>query len=61
MKELKGKTIGELGGLLAEKREELRLFRFAVSGGKTKNVKSCLDIRKSIARILTEINSKKVK
>lgn len=59
MKELKGKTIGELEQMLFEKKEALRVFRFEVSGGKAKNVKAGQNIRKSIARILTMINSQR--
>lgn len=60
MKEFKGKNKGELEKELQGKREALRVFRFDVSGGKVKNVKTGKGIRKAIARILTELNSAKV-
>ena len=61
MDEFKGKNVEELERLLREKREALRVFRFEVLGGKTKNVKMGRTIRTAIAQILTEINSQKVK
>jgi len=45
----------ELIKMLGEKRESLRVFRFGVTGGKTKNVKEGRTLRKEIARILTEL------
>ncbi len=50
----------ELMKVLVEKREALRAFRFGVTGGKTKNVKEGRTIRRTIARILTELGSRKV-
>ena len=45
----------ELMKMLDEKRESLRVFRFGVTGGKTKNVKEGKILRREIARILTEL------
>ena len=59
MKELKGKTKGELDKMLAEKREALRVFRFEVTGGKIKNVKTGRNIRTAVAQILTELSIQK--
>ena len=59
MKEYKDKSIGELEKVLVEKREALRVFRFAMSGSKVKNVKVGRGIRKDIARVMTEINGSK--
>lgn len=53
-----GKTKEELTRLVAEKREAVRVFRFAMTGSKTKNVKEGRTVRKEIARLLTEINRK---
>ncbi len=47
------KTLMEM---LAEKREALRLFRFGTAGSKTRNVKEGQNLKKDIARILTEKN-----
>ncbi|MBI5005373.1 MAG: 50S ribosomal protein L29 [Candidatus Lloydbacteria bacterium] len=46
---------------LSENREGLRQFRFGVAGSKTKNVKESANRRKVIARILTELNTRKNK
>jgi ribosomal protein L29 len=46
----------ELANMLKEKREALRVFSFALSGGKVKNVKEGNNLKKEIARILTAIN-----
>lgn len=59
MKELTGKTVAELRAMLAEKREALRVFRFDAAAGKHKNVKAGSTIRKTIAQILTVMNSAK--
>ncbi len=56
MKELINKTEKELGQLLKEKKEALRVFRFALSGGKTKNIKEGMNLKKEIARIMTALN-----
>jgi ribosomal protein L29 len=61
MKEFKGKNRGELEGILRDKREALRVFRFEMSGGKIKNVKTGRNLRTEIAQILTEINIQKTK
>ncbi len=52
-KELLSKSVEDLNKLLTEKREALRVFRFASTGAKSKNVKEGRAIRKDIARILT--------
>lgn len=41
---------------LEEKREALRLVRFGTAGSKTRNVKESLNLRKEVARIMTELN-----
>ncbi len=55
----KGKTRSELERLVADNREKLRTFRFAMAGGKTKNMKAGKAARKEIARILTELSKTK--
>ncbi len=57
-KELKEKSEKELEKMLKETREELRKFRFSQVGSSTRNVKQGQELRKKIARILTEINSR---
>lgn len=58
IKNIREKNDKELLDLLYEKRKALRLFRFGISGSKTKNIKEGNNTRKEIARILTEINSR---
>lgn len=55
--EYKGKTEQELAKLLEEKKKELRVFRFSITGTKIKNVKQGKTLRKEIARILTVLNT----
>lgn len=54
------KTTGteELMKMIAEKREMLRAFRFGGAGSRTRNVREGRGIRKDIARLLTEVNSR---
>lgn len=59
MLEIKGKNNNELEKMLIEKREALSSFRFSGAGGKTRDVKHGRNIKKDIARILTQVNTKK--
>jgi ribosomal protein L29 len=59
MKDLINKKEGELKQMLIEKREALRVFKFAMSGSKTKNLKEGAHLKKEIAQILTVLNSNK--
>jgi ribosomal protein L29 len=54
MKDLHNKNEKELSKLLTEKVEALRVFRFNISGSKTRNVREGRALRKDIARIYTE-------
>lgn len=56
MKELINKTENELKQLLKEKQEALRVFRFAMTGSKTKNLKEGQNLKKEIAQIMTLLN-----
>ena len=58
MKSLKEKEKKDLEKLLLEKRKALRIFRFSISGSKVKDVKEGKNIRKEIARILTELSAR---
>lgn len=49
----------ELQKLAETKREELRTLRFSASGSKNRNVKSARNLRKEVARALTELNGRK--
>jgi len=57
--ETKQKSEKDLRKDLASQKESLRNFRFGVAGSKAKNIKEGMNIRKGIARILTELNSRK--
>jgi ribosomal protein L29 len=61
MKEYKDITEKELNTLLTEKRAALQSFRFGVAGSKSKNVFEGRNIRKEIARIMTELSLRKNK
>lgn len=61
MAELTKKNDNDLKKELREKREALRAFRFSVTGSKTRNVREGRNLRKSIARILTVLNSRREK
>lgn len=59
MEDISKKTIPELETTLREKKEELRKFRFSMTGSKIKDVKHGMNLRKDIARILTILNNNK--
>lgn len=54
-------TPQELAKLVEDKREELRVLRFSASGSKNRNVKLPRQLRKDIARAMTEITAQKAK
>ncbi len=58
MTERSTKSEKDLVKELGERREALRVIRFNVAGSKTKNVKEVKGLKKEVARILTEINSR---
>ncbi len=58
-KDIAGKTSSEINKLIAEKREELRVFRFGGAGAKVKNVKAGASIRRDIARLMTALSAQK--
>ena len=53
-------TVEDLHKEIAEKREALRGFRFGSAGSRSRNVREGRTIRKDIARLLTEMNSRKI-
>ena len=53
---LKGMKGSELQKKLAILQENVRVIRFKAEGSKSKNVKELFNLRKQIARILTEVN-----
>jgi ribosomal protein L29 len=60
MKDLKTKNADDLQKLLVEKQDALRAFRLGLTGSKVKNVKEGAEIKKDIARILTQISSQRI-
>ncbi|TSC54802.1 MAG: hypothetical protein LiPW30_268 [Parcubacteria group bacterium LiPW_30] len=60
MKDLKTKKDEDLKKLLVEKQDALRAFRLGLSGSKIKNVKEGAEIKKDIARIMTEVSSRRI-
>jgi len=58
-KELKSKTEKELGELLNQSRDKLRDLRFKDANKQLKSVREIRVIKKTIAGILTLINSQK--
>ena len=48
----------ELKGKLLELQETLRVLKFKTEGGKSKNVKEAGNIKREIAKVLTEVNKK---
>jgi len=60
MADLKKQSVADLQKELADKRNALRLFRFGEAGSRTRNVKEGRTIRRDIARILTEMNARKL-
>ncbi len=57
---LKGLNIDELKKNLITLRESLRVLHFKNEGSKSKNVKEQANVKKQIARVLTEINKNNI-
>ena len=57
--EVTKKSKQELTTVLMEKRNALRDLRFGISGSKNRNVKAGAALKKDIARILTELTSRR--
>jgi ribosomal protein L29 len=53
-------SVQDLHKEIAEKREALRAFRFGSAGSRSRNVREGRTIRKDIARLMTEMNARKV-
>ncbi|MBU0707818.1 50S ribosomal protein L29 [Patescibacteria group bacterium] len=61
IEELRAKPAKELNILLQELREKERDLRFKISAKQMKNVRELRDIKKTIAKIFTVLNSKQSK
>lgn len=53
--DIKGKSKIELMKTLKEKRDAFQAFKYELSGGKVKDLKKGRNIRKEIARVMTEL------
>ena len=58
-KDIQKSSDKDLVTLVAEKREELRKFRFGTAGAGTRDVRAIRAARKEVARSLTELNVRK--
>ena len=56
-KDLDGKSLKELNGLLAEDRAQLHALRLKRSINQVKDVRELRELRRHIAQLLTKINS----
>ncbi len=54
MADLKQQSVEELESAITNTREALRVFRFGGAGSRSRNVREGRDLRKTIARLLTE-------
>ncbi len=54
------KTAEQLTKEVTDMREKLRVIRFGGAGSRSRNVKEAYNIRKDIARALTELRFKKL-
>lgn len=60
MSTLSTKSVEALQTELTSTREALRSFRYASAGSRTKNVREGRELRRQIARILTEIQARTI-
>lgn len=60
MADFKKYSVEDLHKEIAEKREALRTFRFGGAGSRTRNVREGRNLRKEIARMMTELTSRTI-
>lgn len=60
MKEFEKNSVEDLQKMLSDKREGLRNFRFGGAGSRSRNTQEGKTLRKDIARLLTELNSRSI-
>lgn len=58
MADLSKYSVQDLQKEIVEKREALRVFRFGEAGSRHRNVREGRNLRKDIARLLTEMSSR---
>ena len=61
MADLKKYSVQDLIKEISEKREALRVFRFGEAGSRSRNVRDGRNLRKTIARLLTELSARQPK
>ena len=60
VKAFEKETMDSLKKMIADKREALRVFRFEGAGSRRRNVREARNIRKEIARAMTEVSMRKI-
>lgn len=60
MADIKNQSVEDLKKAIAEKRAALRTFRFGGAGSRTRDVREGRNLRKEIARLLTELNARRI-
>ncbi len=58
MADLSKKDLETLQKEIAQKREELRAFRFGEAGSRSRNVRAGRTLRKEIAQLMTEVSAR---
>ena len=58
--ELTNETPETLQKMIADKREALRVFRFEGEGSRRRNVREARNLRREVARVMTEMNARKI-
>ncbi|MBP9668686.1 MAG: 50S ribosomal protein L29 [Candidatus Pacebacteria bacterium] len=58
--DIRKKSDGELTKLVNDQHEALRVFRFSEAGSRVRNVKEGHAIKRTIARVLTELRARKM-
>jgi len=53
-------TTADIEKEIAEKRDALKSFRFGEAGSRARNVREGRNLRKDIARLMTELSSRRV-
>ncbi len=61
MNEFREKNEADLVKFITEKREELRTLRFGVTGSAMRNTHAIRNVKREIARALTELTSRRTK
>ncbi len=60
MADFKKHSVEDLHKEIAKMRESLRTFRFGSAGSRSRNTREGRGLRKDIARLLTEVNARKI-